>query len=167
MPNKTEDNLQTAFMTESGANRRYTMFAEKAESEGQLQIAKLFRAAALSEAVHARNHLSVIGGVGSSKDNLLAAAIGEQQETINLYPFMIQDARGDRNERAERSFDWANEVEKGHQLMFERALATLKAGGPLKDVDYYVCRNCGNTFIGTPPEVCPICEAKNAYEEVE
>jgi len=166
MPERTEDDLQTAFMAESGANRRYLLFAEKAERDGQPQVARLFRAAAASEAVHARNHLSVIGGVGSTKDNLLAAALGEQQETINMYPLMIEDAQSERNDRAQLSFTWANEVEKGHQLMFEDVLAKFKAGETLDDVAYHICRNCGHTVSGTPPETCPVCEAKNAYEEV-
>ena len=167
MPNRTEDDLQTAFMAESGANRRYTLFAEKAERDGQPQIAKLFRAAALAEAVHARNHLAVIGGVGSTRDNLLAAAIGEHQETIAMYPPMIEDAQQERNERAHQSFTWANEVEKQHHLMFEKVLATVKAGEPVADASYYVCRNCGHTVTGTAPEKCPICDASRAYEEVE
>jgi rubrerythrin len=165
MPNRTEDNLQTAFMAESGANRRYTLFAEKAERDGQPQVARLFRAAAMAEAVHARNHLAVIGGVGSIRDNLLAAAIGEHQETISMYPLMIEDAREERNERAEQSFTWANEVEKGHHRMFDAALAAVKAGEPVADATYHVCRNCGHTVSGTAPEACPVCGAK-AYEEV-
>jgi rubrerythrin len=165
MQNQTEDNLQTAFMAESGANRRYILFAEKAEKDGQPQIARLFRAIAMAEAVHARNHLAVIGGVGSTKDNLLAAAIGEHQETINMYPIMIDDAQVDRNDRAQQSFTWANEVEKGHNLMFERALEAVKAGETVEAVTYYVCRSCGHTVSGKAPDKCPICGASKAYEE--
>ena len=166
MAQRTEDNLQTAFMGESTAVRRYTLFAEKAEEDGQPQAARLFRAAAQAEAIHARNHLTVMGAIGSTKDNLLAAVIGEQQETIGMYPIMIADAQADRNDRAEQSFTWANAVEKRHQRMFEDALATIKAGQEPEETACYVCRVCGDTRLGTAPGTCPICGAGNSYEEV-
>jgi rubrerythrin len=167
MPNRTEDNLQTAFMGESAAVRRYTLYAEKAEQEGLPQVARLFRAAAASEAIHARNHLNVIGGVGSTRDNLLAAAIGEHQETIGLYPVMIGDARAELHERAEQTFRWANAVEKGHYGMFESVLAAVKAGEAVPATKYSVCRTCGNTVGGAAPATCPVCGASQSYDEVD
>jgi len=166
MAQRTEDNLQTAFMGESAAVRRYTIFAQKAEDDGQPQVARLFRAAARAEAIHARNHLTVMGAIGSTKDNLLAAVIGEQQETIGMYPIMIGEAQQDRNDRAEQTFSWANAVEKGHQLMFERALAAVKAGEEPEATAYYVCRVCGNTVSVVEPEKCSVCGAGDSYEEV-
>lgn len=166
MPNKTEDNLQTAFMGESGASRRYLLFAEKAEEDGHPQVARLFRAVARAEAIHARNHLAVIGGVGRTRDNLLAAVIGEYQEITGMYPIMIEDAREERNDRAEQSFTWAAAVEKRHHDMFEEVLAAVKAGEPVEDTNYYVCRVCGNTVTGTAPDTCPVCGRAASYEAV-
>jgi rubrerythrin len=167
MAYRTEDNLQTAFMGESGAVRRYTLFADKAEQEGQTQAARLFRAAARAEEIHARNHLTVMGGIGSTKDNLLAAVIGEQQETIGMYPIMIQDAQADRHDRAEQSFAWASSVEKAHLAMFEKALAAVKAGETIDETAMYVCGVCGHTVSGAAPDPCPVCGARNSYDEVD
>lgn len=168
MEYKTEDNLQGAFNGESQANRRYIFFADKAEKEGFPQLAKLFRAVAEAETVHARNHFSAMDAVGSTRDNLLAAVIGEHQEFTAMYPMFIEDAKVDQNARAERSFDWANQVEKIHHGFFEKALETVKAGETPADATYYVCQVCGNTVTGEPPEKCPVCGAPaKAFVKVE
>jgi rubrerythrin len=159
MAYKTEGNLQEAFGGESKANRRYLFFAEKAEKEGQPGVARLFRAVAEAETVHARNHFNVMGGVGSTVDNVMAASIGEHQEFTGMYPVFIEDARDERNERAQRSFEWANTVEKMHHALFEAALAELKAGGSPEVRDYHVCTLCGYTVAGQPPDKCPVCGA--------
>ncbi len=125
---KTTDNLQQAFAGESQANRKYLFFADKAEEEGQKQIARLFRAAAEAETVHARNHLRVLQGIKSTKDNLSAAISGEHHEFTQMYPGFIKEAEGENQTSAKRSFDLANQVEKTHHGLFEAALGNLNQG---------------------------------------
>ena len=168
MAYKTEDNVQEAFGGESKANRRYTLYAEKAEKDGYPQIARLFRAVAEAEMVHIRNHLNVIDAVGATGDNLLAASMGERQEFTAMYPTFIEIAREEKNDRAERSFDWANRVEKVHYGYFEAAYKDLKEGKKPADNTYYVCQVCGNTVKNETPEKCPICgAAAKAFKKVE
>ena len=153
----TEENLQSAFAGESQANRRYLFFADKAEKEGYPQAARLFRAAAEAETVHARNHLAAMDGVGSTRDNLMAGAIGEHYEFTRMYPPFIEQAEAEDNKRAQRSFEYANEVEQIHHKHFEEAIKAFDAGQKLEDEPYFVCPVCGNTVAGEAPEKCPIC----------
>jgi len=164
----TQENLQEAFAGESQANRRYLFFAEKAEKEGHPQIAGLFRAAAEAETVHARNHLEVMGGIGSTRDNLEAAVSGENYEFTKMYPAFIEQAKADNNERAEISFTHANAVEKIHYDLYQKALKALEAGQKLRDEPYFVCQVCGNTVAGEAPEKCPVCGApRSKFKRVE
>ncbi len=164
----TQKNLQEAFAGESQANRKYLFFADKAEKEGHSQAARLFRAAAESETVHARSHLKVMGGIGSTKENLEAAAGGEHYEFTQMYPAFIEQAKSENNERAEISFTNANAVEKIHHGLYQKALEALEAGQQLKDEPYFVCQVCGNTVAGEAPEKCPICGApRSAFKRVE
>lgn len=153
----SQENLKAAFAGESQANRKYLAFAKQAEEEGYLQIAKLFRAAAEAETVHALNHLRVLGEVQQTKANLQAAIDGEEYEFSQMYPQFINDAKVEGKEEAIISFYRANEVEKVHHQLFKKALANL---GQNPEVDYYVCQVCGNTVEGEAPESCPICGAK-------
>jgi len=163
----TQENLQTAFAGESQANRRYLFFAEKAEKEGHFQIARLFRAAAESETIHARNHLWVIG-IGSTAENLEEAASGESYEFTTMYPGFIEQAKTDGNSGAETSFDWANKVEKIHHRLYQKALDDLKAGNQMKDEPYFICQGCGYTIGGEAPEKCPVCGApRSMFKRVE
>jgi len=155
----TNENLQAAFAGESQANRRYLFFAEKADEAGNKQIARLFRAAADAETVHARNHLGVLGGVKSTKENLEAAIGGEHYEFAEMYPGFIEQAKAENNQDAERSFDLANKVEKIHHSLYQKAAQALESGQALEDKPYYVCQVCGNTVLGEAPEKCPICGA--------
>jgi rubrerythrin len=165
---KTQENLQEAFAGESQANRRYLFFADKAEDEGHSQIARLFRAAAESETVHARNHLKVMGGIKSTEDNLEAAVGGEHYEFTEMYPGFIEQAKAEKNEDAEVSFTWANKVEKIHHGLYQKALESLKARQKLKDEPYFVCQGCGYTVGGGAPEKCPVCGApKEKFKRVE
>ncbi len=162
---KTEKNLQDAFAGESQANRKYLAFAKKAETEGLKQAAKLFRAAAAAETVHAHNHLRELGVVKSTKENLMAAISGESYEFQNMYPRMIADARTENNAGALKSFNYANEVEKVHAALYRKALDML---GRNVDTDYYVCSVCGYTAEGEAPDVCPVCGSKKqAFSKVE
>jgi rubrerythrin len=154
---KTDENLKAAFAGESQANRMYLAFARKANEEGLTQIAKLFRAAAEAETVHALNHLRVTGQVKSTIDNLGTAVSGETYEFKKMYPDFIADAKKDANKPALVSFDYANKVEQVHAKLYQKAIDALKNKKELNVVDYYVCPVCGNTFEGSPPDICSIC----------
>ncbi len=156
---KTMDNLKDAFAGESQANRKYLFFAEKADEEGHRQIARLFRAAADAETVHARNHLNVMEGVRTTPDNLKEAISGEGYEFEKMYPDFIERAKAEGNNDAEVSFRRANAVEKIHYRLYSGALKVLEDGTELKDEAYFVCQVCGNTVPGEAPIVCPICGA--------
>ncbi len=150
----TQDNVKEAFAGESQANRRYTAFAKKADNEGYPQVARLFRAAAAAETVHALEHLRVLGGVGDTSANLEAAIAGETHEFKSMYPGMIAEAEAEGAQPAKRSFSNANAVEEIHAGLFSRALANMDAGDM---TTYFVCPICGNTVENEPPERCPIC----------
>jgi len=154
---KTEKNLKDAFAGESQANRKYLAFAKQAEKEGYGQVAKLFRAAAEAETVHAHAHLKALGGVGNTVDNLKTAIDGETHEFEKMYPVMIQEAEEEGNTSALRSFRFANEVEKIHAGLYQKALDNLQS---LEEVDYFICPVCGYTVENEPPETCPVCGAK-------
>ena len=156
---KSEDNLQAAFAGESQANRKYLAFAEKADKEGFPQVAKIFRAAAEAETVHAHNHLRVLGGIKSTKENLHAAVEGEHHEFTKMYPAFLEDAKAEENKGAERSFNYANEVEKVHHKLYTNALEAVESGKDLEKQDVYICPVCGYTHEGKPPEKCPVCGA--------
>ena len=156
---KTDENLKAAFAGESQANRRYLAFAQKAEEEGFTQTAKLFRAAAEAETIHALNHVRITGQVKSTLDNLGAAVAGETEEFRSMYPGFIDVAKKEGNKQAVWSFDVANKVEKVHAGLFQRAMDALKTQKPIEKVDCYVCGVCGNTVEGSPPDKCPICGA--------
>jgi rubrerythrin len=153
---KTEENLKEAFAGESQANRRYLAFAKKAGEEGYQQVAKLFRAAAEAETVHAHNHLRVLKGIRTTKENIQEAITGETHEFKKMYPEMIEGAKAEKNDEALQTFHYANEVEKIHAALYSKALESL---GKNEVVDYYVCPFCGNTVEKAPPEKCPICGA--------
>ncbi|MGE5239394.1 MAG: rubrerythrin family protein [Chloroflexota bacterium] len=154
---KTEKNLKEAFAGESQANRKYLAFAKKAEQEGYKQVAKLFRAAADAETVHAHNHLKELGGIRSTKENLEEAINGETHEFKNMYPQMIEDANAEGVKGALRSFTYANDVEKVHAALYQKALDSL---GKNPEADVYVCQVCGYTVEGEAPDECPVCKAK-------
>jgi len=164
----TKENLEEAFAGESQANRKYLFFSEKADETGNKQIARLFRAAAEAETVHARNHLKVLGEIKSDKENLQAAVGGENYEFTEMYPGFIEQAKKESNKEASRSFDLANKVEQIHHKLFEAALGGLESGKSFSDAPYYVCQVCGNTVEGEAPERCPICGAsRSQFKKVE
>ena len=161
---QSEKNLGDAFAGESQANRKYLAFAKQAEQEGHKQVAKLFRAAAEAETVHAHAHLRTLGGIGKTVENLKTAIAGETHEFKKMYPEFIEEAKKEGNKAAERSFTYANEVEKIHAGLYQKALDNL---GKNADVDYYVCSVCGMTVEKEPPEKCPVCgAAKKAFFKV-
>lgn len=150
------DDLKEAFAGESQANRKYLAFAAKADKEGYPQVAKLFRAAADAETVHAHAHLRVMKGIGSTEENLNQAIGGETEEFKDMYPRMMEQAKSESNDPAYMSFANANAVEEIHAGLYQKALDNL---GSNETVDYYVCQVCGNTVEGEAPDKCPICGA--------
>jgi len=156
---RTIENLKDAFAGESQANRRYLAFAEKAEKEGLMQAAKLFRAAAEAETIHALNHLRTMGEIKSTIENLDAAVSGETFEFKEMYPKYLSIAKQEENDQAAWSFDVANKVEQVHAGLFSKAVEALRNNKELTKIDYYVCSVCGNTVEGMVPEKCPICGA--------
>ena len=164
----TEENLQAAFAGESQANRRYLFFADKAEKDGYPQVARLFRAAAEAETVHANKHFAAMDGLGSTRDNLTAGAIGEHYEFTRMYPPFIEQAEVENNQRATVSFKYANAVEQIHHKYFEAAIKAIDDGQQLKDEPYFVCSICGNTVAGEAPDKCPICNTPaSKFKKVE
>ncbi len=153
---KTMENLKEAFAGESQANRKYLAFAEKADKEGYAQVAKLFRAAAAAETIHAHAHLKAMKGIETTEENLKAAISGETHEYESMYPPMIEAAVAEGDKTAERSFRFANAVEKVHADLYRKALEKM---GNLEETDYYVCPVCGHTVEGAPEDKCPICGA--------
>jgi rubrerythrin len=154
---KTKDNLGFAFTGESKANRKYLFFAEKAEEEGQKRIARLFRASADAETVHARNHLKVMQGIQSTKENLLTAINGEKHEFTEMYPAFIKQADAEGEKKAAKSFILANKVEQIHHSLYQAALKRLDTDEAMELKPFYVCQYCGNTVEGEAPDTCPIC----------
>jgi rubrerythrin len=164
---KSLENLKIAFAGESQANRKYLSFAKKADKEGFPHIAKLFRAAAAAETVHANNHLKAMDGVKTTGENLETAVAGENYEVISMYPPMLSVALEEGEKRAARSFEWALEVEKIHESFYRQALEMQKKGEDLPAIDFYVCPVCGFTHNGPMQGKCPVCNspAEN-YERI-
>lgn len=157
------DNLRAAFAGESQANRRYLAFAQKADDEGYPQLARLFRAAAEAETVHAHNHLRVLGEVKTSEENLRVAIQGETNEYQDMYPKFIDEAKKTGDTAAEIVFYQAKAVEEIHARMFSDALKNLDRP---KELNYLVCQVCGNTVEGAAPDQCPICGApRESFKE--
>ena len=152
---KTTDDLKAAFAGESQANRKYLAFAKKADEDGFPQIAKLFRAVAAAETVHAHNHFRALGEVKTTSENLQAAIDGEHYEVNSMYPEFFADAEKEEMKKAISSFKWAWEVEKIHEQLYNDALKNLDK--PTKAVSYYVCPICGYTHEGPYDGKCPVC----------
>ena len=152
---KTQENLMAAFAGESQANRKYLAFAQVADKEGLPQVAKLFRAAAAAETIHAHAHLKNAGKIGDTAANLQSALEGETYEFTKMYPEMIKDAEAEGKTAVAKYFEFANKVEEVHANLYKKAIANPSA---LANVDYYVCKICGYTHEG-PCEACPVCGA--------
>lgn len=153
---KTQENLMSAFAGESQANRKYLAYAAQAEKEGMAQVARLFRAAAEAETVHAHAHLRLAGKIGNTLDNLKDAISGETYEFTKMYPEMIRDAESEDQRAVKKYFDMVNEVEEVHARLYQKA---LDAQGRIEDVDYYVCSVCGYTHEGPCEDKCVVCGA--------
>jgi rubrerythrin len=148
----TNDNLKTAFMGESKAHMKYLAFAAIAEKEGNRQVARLFRALAESEMVHAQSHLLTMGEVGRTDDNISSAIDGETYEFTQMYPSFINQAEKEGNQRAAMSFRNAMASEKVHASLLSAFLDHTGQAG-----DYYVCSVCGYVSAAEAPDKCPTC----------
>jgi rubrerythrin len=153
----TKDDLKEAFAGESEANRKYLAFAKKAEQDGYPHVAKLFRAAAEAETVHAHAHLRVMGGVKETIENLKVASDGEGFEFQQMYPKFVKAAEAEGNKSAITSFKYAMAVEEIHHGLYEEALKAVKAGSDLPAERIFVCSVCGNTVKGEAPDKCSVC----------
>lgn len=160
MKEATLKNMQDAFAGESQAHMKYMIFADRAEREGFLNIARLFRAASYSEQIHATNHLRAMG-VGKTADNLAGALSGETYEIDTMYPDFIQAAQADAEKRAQGSMEDAMAAEKVHASLYERAQTTVASNADMELPTVYVCGVCGFTMEGEAPDKCPICGAPN------
>lgn len=165
---KTHDDLKTAFAGESQANRKYLAFAKRAEEDGFPEVAKLFRAAAESETIHALAHLKALGGVSETAKNLEEAIQGEHYEHTSMYPPMIEHAKADGDKVAERGFSWANEVEKVHEDLYKKALEAVKGKKDLPKKKLWICPICGHVHEDDEaPDHCPVCNCPKAkYKEM-
>jgi rubrerythrin len=154
----TESNLKEAFAGESQANRKYLAFARKAEQEGFTNVARLFRTAAEAETIHALGHLSALGGIGATADNLRGAIEGETYEYSHMYPPMLQQAIADEH-KGKRMFGYALKAEAVHARLYQMALDAVAQGKDLAETRFYLCPVCGHIELGEPPASCPICGA--------
>jgi rubrerythrin len=162
---KTMENLAAAFAGESQAAHKYLAFARKADDEGLPQVARLFRAAAKAELVHALNHFKAMEAIKSTAENLETAIHGENYEVTSMYPPFVAEAEAAGEKRAQRTLKWAMEVEKYHESLYQDALNSL--GQPQEEYEFYVCSSCGYTHPRSAPEKCPVCGAPaERFEQV-
>jgi len=151
--NKTLKNLMTAFTGEAEANRKYTAYAKKAEKEGKLNAAKLFRAAADAETIHALKHFEVAGKIGATADNLKDGIKGETYEYKEMYPPFVKQAEAEGNKAAAMSFTFAMKAEEVHAKLYQDALENIDN---TEEIFYYLCPVCGN-IEKFRPDKCSIC----------
>ncbi|MDR1490994.1 MAG: rubrerythrin family protein [Desulfovibrio sp.] len=153
---KTKDNLMSAFAGESQANRKYLAYAKQAEKDDLPQVAKLFRAVAEAETIHAHAHLRNAGKIGGTLANLRDAKAGEVYEATDMYPGMIKDADAESEKNVSSYFGFVKAVEDAHSKLYQKA---IEAQGQLPAVDYYICEVCGYTHEGPMSGNCPVCGA--------
>lgn len=163
---KTNENLMKAFGGESQANRMYLAFAMQAENEGYENIARVFRAIAEGETIHALKHFEVAGKIGSTVENLEEAAKGEEYEYTDMYPEFIEKAKEEDQGKAVKSFERANEAEKVHGKTYTELKKIVEEGKDLEDKEIKLCPVCGWVGIDDIPERCPICSTpSNRFED--
>ncbi len=146
-----------AFAGESQANRKYLAYAKAAEKDGLPGVARLFRAAAEAETVHAHTHLRNAGGINDTVSNLKDAIAGEAHEFKSMYPGFIAEAQAEGKKAALKGFEFANEVEELHHNLYSEALKAVESGKDLPVQAIYVCGVCGNTVYGAAQDKCSVC----------
>jgi rubrerythrin len=160
---KTLNNLKAGFVAESQAHLRNLAFAMKAEQEGYSQAARLFRAIAEAESVHAFNHFRLLGAVSDTQENL-ESAFARENLAASTYPQFIREANEEENTSVATVLGYSRDVERGHANLYKKALAHMMAG---EDTEYYVCQVCGYVSDGSLPDICPICGApKEKFRKV-
>ncbi len=167
---KTEANLMAAFAGESQARNKYSYFASKAKKEGYEQIAAFFEETAGNEKEHAKLWFKHLGGIGTTAENLAAAAAGEHGEWTEMYKKFAEEARAEGFEAIARQFEGVAAIEKHHEERYLKLLANIEKGEVWDKVgeNRWQCRNCGHIYIGEKaPEVCPVCFHPKAYFQVE
>lgn len=157
MKKMTEENLKSAYAGESQAHMEYLAFADKAEKENFHNVARLFRANAFAEQVHATNHLRTLSGIGKTEENLHAAIEGETFEVEEMYPAYIRVAEEQQEKGAETVTKWAMEAEKVHAKLYKKAKEAVTGGSDMEFAPIHVCQVCGFTVEGEAPDICPVC----------
>lgn len=167
---KTEKNLMDAFAGESQARNKYTYFASVAKKEGYEQISEIFLETANNEKEHAKLWLKELGGIGTTAENLKAAAGGENFEWTDMYEKMAREAKEEGFDRIAYLFESVGKIEKEHEERYMKLLENVENELVFsKDGDkIWKCRNCGHIVIGKEaPEVCPVCSHPKAYFEIK
>lgn len=168
---KTEANLMAAFAGESQARNKYTYFASKARKEGFVQIADIFDETANNEKEHAKIWFKLLhNGIGSTEDNLLAAAEGENYEWTDMYKQFAKEAHEEGFENIAKLFEGVARIEKEHEDRYRKLLENVKTGEVFerKAETVWQCANCGHIYVGTTaPEVCPVCAHPQAYFRIK
>ena len=166
---KTEQNLMTAFAGESQARNKYTYFASKAKKDGYVQIAKIFEETANNEKEHAKIWFKLLEGIGTTEENLKAAAEGENYEWTDMYKTFAEEARAEGFDKIAFLFEEVGKIKKEHEERYRALLANVEGGLVFsRDGDMvWICTNCGHIHIGkSAPEVCPVCAHPKAYFEL-
>nr|WP_297180545.1 rubrerythrin family protein [uncultured Agathobaculum sp.] len=167
---KTEANLQTAFAGESMARNKYTYYASKAKKDGYVQISKIFEETANNEKEHAKIWFKLLEGIGSTADNLKAAAAGENYEWTDMYATFAKEAHEEGFEDIAFLFEQVAKIEKEHEERYRKLLSNVEGGLVFsRDGDcIWQCSNCGHIVVGKKaPEVCPVCAHPQAYFELK
>ena len=169
---KTEQNLMTAFAGESQARNKYTYFASKAKKDGYEQIAAIFQETADNEKEHAKMWFKLLNGgeIGSTAENLKAAADGENYEWTDMYAEFAKTAKEEGFARIAYLFEEVGKIEKEHEERYLKLLENVKEGKVFEagEVKIWKCRNCGHIVVGTSaPEVCPVCNHPKAFFEIK
>ena len=167
---KTEANLWTAFAGESQARNKYTYFASQAKKEGYEQIAAIFEETAINEKEHAKIWFKELQGIGTTSENLKAAADGENYEWTDMYDEFAKTAREEGFERLAFLFEAVGKIEKEHEERYRKLLQNVEEGKVFEagEVKIWKCRNCGHIVVGTKaPEVCPVCAHPKSFFEIK
>jgi rubrerythrin len=163
MRKMTESNLSQAFAGESQAHMRYMIFADRAEQEGRSNVARLYRAVAFAERIHATNHFKALEQLGKTSENLGVAIAGETFEVDEMYPAYLEVANLQEEKKAQRSMSYAWETEKVHAVLYRDALGAVDSDQDLSVGDIQICDVCGYTLVGDAPDKCPLCSAASQH----
>lgn len=167
---KTEQNLKTAFSGESEARNKYTFFASQAKKDGYEQIGQIFELTAGNEKEHAKIWFKLLGGLGSTEENLQSAADGEHYEWTEMYANFAKEAKEEGFTQIAALFSMVADIEKEHDERYQKLLSNIKDGKVFKRdaKTVWICRNCGHVYIGAePPEVCPVCAHPKKFFEIK